>query len=382
MPGEQLAVQTVAMLKSVAAQRKGSARPSDVQTGEAWLDDAVSPWVLKLWDGTSDIPMLTVDPSAHALAFAGLGIGDTVQAHSSVLDLIAAVTPVSGKVPYFTGSPVSVALASLGAFGLTMLGKASASEALDALGVSAFVKLLLDDADAATARATLAANIMRCGAVANSITSRTLGALDLGRHHHTYGTSTLTLPPFSACENGSMLLISCYSGVTTISRNGTEALYTTSSVTSFTLNPGDFAILTTNGTNSWLAMICRATVAQVSPKIISATRAMDAASGNVDYTGLGFQPSVVLAICGESPASWLSYGSIGFDDGTNRMCLLRGYNSMIMNFNTSYSLYMLSTASAGQAGTMTMLSDGVRIAWEKIGSPASATPPLKLLCWK
>lgn len=132
----------------------------------------------------------------------------------------------------------------------------------DALYVSAFIKTLLDDADAATARATLVANIMRCGAYATSNTSRTLGASDLGKHHHTYASPTLTLPPFSVCENGSMLLISCYSGVATISRNGTEALFTTSSVTSFTLNPGDFAILTTNATNAWSAIICRATVAQ------------------------------------------------------------------------------------------------------------------------
>jgi hypothetical protein len=31
---------------------------------------------------------------------------------------------------------------------------------------------------------------------------------------------------------------------------------------------------------------------------------------------------------------------------------------------------------------MTMLPDGVRVAWTKSGSPAAATVPVQLLCWK
>lgn len=240
---------------------------------------------------------------------------------------------------------------------------------------SAFMQTLMDDADAATARATLAANIMRCGEVVNSSTSKTLGASDIGKHHHTYDSPTLTLPPFSVCENGSMLLISCYSGVTTISRNGTEALYTTSSVTSFTLNPGDFAILTTNGTDAWLAMICRATVAQVSPKILTFTRDLSSASGNVDYTGLGFQPSVAMVMVGTGPV-W----SAGISDGTIQ-AMLFNYGSGDPRFAVTHSVGVYPSTSAYQQGTISILSDGIRIAWTKTGSPAG-TVSGRILCWQ
>jgi len=130
----------------------------------------------------------------------------------------------------------------------------NAGDALTNLGVSTFGKTLLADADAATARATLGANIWRLGARVSITTTQTLGSTHLGKHLHTYSSPTLTLPPAADCENGSIILVSCYSGTTTIAKNGTDALYTTSSVSSFTLSAGEFAIISTNGTD-WVAAI-------------------------------------------------------------------------------------------------------------------------------
>ncbi len=327
-----------------------------------------------------------------ALKNVGTGSGDVSagnHAHSGVyqpldteLTALAGLVSAANKAPYFTGSGVA-ALMDVSAFARTILDDSDASTTLSTLGVTAFAKTILDDSDASTTLSTLGVSTFAKTLLddANAATARTtLGALQSSTIYTTaidwntlttpglYGiyAASCTNPPIAGTLQWGLLVLQPYNTNNVIQvacRGGTADIYMRSKMSAVW--------------GSWAKV-----GAQVSPKIISATRAMDAASGNVDYTGLGFQPSAVIAICGASPASGISYGSIGFDDGTNRMCLTRGYDTMVMNFNASYSLCMLSAPSAGQTGTMSMLTDGVRIAWEKIGSPAAATPTVQLLCWK
>jgi|GEM_PF-6705646 len=126
LSGEQLVLQAEALIKDVAGHRKGSARPSDVQTGELWLDDSASPWVLKLWDGASDIPVMTVDPALHALALSGLTIGTDVQGYSDILAALAGLSPSASKLPYFTGAS-AMALTTLTSLARTLLAGADAA---------------------------------------------------------------------------------------------------------------------------------------------------------------------------------------------------------------------------------------------------------------
>ncbi|ABD25109.1 hypothetical protein Saro_0662 [Novosphingobium aromaticivorans DSM 12444] len=63
-------------------------------------------------------------------------------------------TPAANKLPYYTGTAAS-ALADFTAAARSFLAAADASAQLDALGVSAFMKSLLNDADAAAAQDTL-----------------------------------------------------------------------------------------------------------------------------------------------------------------------------------------------------------------------------------
>lgn len=92
---------------------------------------------------------------------AGTGLWDPTPAGATQpldpdLTAIAALTSAANKIPYATGAG-TWALADLTAYARTLFATASSGAAQTALGISTFIKTLLDDADSATALATLGA---------------------------------------------------------------------------------------------------------------------------------------------------------------------------------------------------------------------------------
>lgn len=101
--------------------------------GQTILDDSNAAAVLTTLEVSSFAQTLLGDANAAAArATLGLVIGTDVQAQDTELSALAGLTSAANKLPYFTGS-----------------GTAAVTD------LSAFIRTLLDDADAATARTTL-----------------------------------------------------------------------------------------------------------------------------------------------------------------------------------------------------------------------------------
>lgn len=114
-----------------------------------FLDDAAATNVLTTLGVSTFIKTLLDDVDA-ATALATLG----AQASDVELTALAGLTSAANKLPYFTGSGTA-ALADLTAFVRTLLDDADASTFLTTLGISTFVKTLLDDTTAAAFMTTL-----------------------------------------------------------------------------------------------------------------------------------------------------------------------------------------------------------------------------------
>lgn len=50
---------------ALANMHKGASRPAYAVAGTMWLSDATTPWVVNLYDGSTDIPLALVNPTTH-----------------------------------------------------------------------------------------------------------------------------------------------------------------------------------------------------------------------------------------------------------------------------------------------------------------------------
>lgn len=112
--GEMLA-EIVNILLALASNRKGNARPVDVQVGEFWIDDALDPtWTVKLWTGSVDLVLfninLTSETAVVPLIAGGTGAA-TVAGAQANLQLVKGTSEgnivallAGGKLPVVDGS--------------------------------------------------------------------------------------------------------------------------------------------------------------------------------------------------------------------------------------------------------------------------------------
>jgi len=113
----------------------------------------------------------------------------------------------------------------------------------------------------------------------------------------------------------------------------------------------------------------------LSSKVITSTRNLAAANGNVSYTGVGFQPTSIIAFAAVSGGAGTA-GTEGFSDSTKTAYTKEG--SVIQ----SNLLYITNASgNAATADILTYDADGFTLTWTKVNSP-TGTAELRFLCLK
>lgn len=123
------------------------------------------------------------------------------------------------------------------------------------------------------------------------------------------------------------------------------------------------------------------TTARLASKVITATRDMTAASGDVAYTGVGFKPTSIIA-CSAVDASTKGI-SWGFCDSakTNRAM---AYGNTTATFYASLTALVYFVPSDGNyqiAIVKSFDADGFTLTWAKTSSP-TGTLNMQFLCFR
>lgn len=107
-------------------------------------------------------------------------------------------------------------------------------------------------------------------------------------------------------------------------------------------------------------------------KLLSHTRTLDAADGDVSYTGYGFRPTALIILAGFGGGAPLS---VGFGDvNLAEMCLYNAPPSAAewtrFTISTNTIVYMqTSTGNYAVAVLKTLDADGFTLTWTKTGTP-------------
>ncbi len=113
-------------------------------------------------------------------------------------------------------------------------------------------------------------------------------------------------------------------------------------------------------------------------KVVTITRAMDAATGTVAYTGLGFKPKALIAVAGVSTAK-LIYACWGITDGATSGNL--SYYSALGDEQLYTDLIgMYESASLSQRAQLNSLdTDGFTLDWLRTGTTSAGSGEIKIL---
>ncbi len=108
-------------------------------------------------------------------------------------------------------------------------------------------------------------------------------------------------------------------------------------------------------------------------QVIQATRAMDAATGNVAYTGVGFTPKTLSIIAIKDGNSGTCFG---ISTGTTEYSATKygGATSTTQNYIAGYVVYFSDEATGANAQTAAVSSldaDGFTLAWTRTGTAST-----------
>ena len=112
-------------------------------------------------------------------------------------------------------------------------------------------------------------------------------------------------------------------------------------------------------------------VSTLKAKVGSFTRVMDAADGNVSYTGVGFQPKAMWFWCTENVQE---YWSVGWSDaeatGGSNVCSYHNHVAETMTYNQGgrYTLSLRTGTGSFYGQIMSFDTDGFTVSWSMGGT--------------
>lgn len=117
---------------------------------------------------------------------------------------------------------------------------------------------------------------------------------------------------------------------------------------------------------------------RLASKVKAFTRDMAAASGDVSYTGVGFQPSAIIAF-----SNWTTARSWGMVDSAKVHAVI---DYFVDGGTTTDNINLIGLASAGESNYQIALvksfdADGFTLTWTKLGSP-TGTADIKFICFR
>lgn len=149
----------------------------------------------------------------------------------------------------------------------------------------------------------------------------------------------------------------------------TDTIWDTAGDTVYGTGPNAAAILAAGAANLQYFMNAAGTAPEWAAGMKMGTfyRAMNAASGNVEYSGIGFKPSHVLLWGGYASIGLLS---IGVSDGTSHHCI-RGSFATAGNYTENITRcvdFQHDAANSQDATVDSFDADGFTLAWVRTGT--------------
>jgi len=114
-------------------------------------------------------------------------------------------------------------------------------------------------------------------------------------------------------------------------------------------------------------------------KVIQLSRVLNAAAGNVAYTGVGFKPRSLFAMGAATATTFMSFG---VSDGTTEGGIRDDGTAVADTYKPHVALMLVFGDGTNNAGcsVLSFDADGFTLAWAKTGAGVAQTATIIVLC--
>ena len=116
--------------------------------------------------------------------------------------------------------------------------------------------------------------------------------------------------------------------------------------------------------------------------VTTESREMDAASGDVSYTGAGFTPTAAIAFAAVDGDASMSWGMVDTDTAASLFNSDGGTTLTSILSDTTFIQLDEDNTKDQRALLSSFDSDGITLTWTKVSTPASATADITIIYFK